>query len=86
MKLKVQYENHYYDEMEEMEEELLAKLGEHRHKTGRPIRFVCLLSYSSLVHLQHLVHPPHHTFPSAILYVREGLNGKKNVFFWALPE
>ena len=40
MKLKVQYENHYYDEMEEMEEELLAKLGEHRHKTGRPIRSV----------------------------------------------
>ena len=24
----MQYENHYYDEMEEMEEELLAKLGE----------------------------------------------------------
>ena len=40
MKLKVQYENHYYDEMEEMEEELLAKLGENRHKTGRPIRSV----------------------------------------------
>ena len=58
--LKVQYENHYYDEMEEMEEELLAKLGENRHKAGRPIRSVLyyMKAFESSISLTPMQLPP----------------------------
>ena len=58
--LRVQYENHYYDEMEEMEEELMAKLGENRHKTGRPIRSVLyyMKAFESSVSLTPMHLPP----------------------------
>merc|ERR1719336_3625503 len=58
--LKVQYENHYYDEMEEMEEELLAKYGENRHKTGRPVRSVLyyMKAFESSISLTPMQLPP----------------------------
>ena len=58
--LRVQYENHYYDEMEEMEEELLAKLGENRHKTGRPLRSVLyyMKAFESSISLTPVQLPP----------------------------
>ena len=43
--------------MEEMEEELLAKLGENRHKTGRPIRSVIMMMMMTMMKMMMVMMP-----------------------------